>query len=185
MYSRVCVCVCVCVWQLLYRSTDLKETRKQLLKYNGNVYETPKVWQSPVWSVPRLRGANCNRHDGGIIILSIQCLHVHKGTANLECIITPRACAKGKVIGRVVIVVVVVVVVVSTTIAKSQKIGIWQSALCHQTVENHEKLSSVRFKSLRKAHEHYKSYVFTGHAYPPHLPMPCDVSIAHARSQNR
>ena len=39
-------------------------------------------------------------------------------------IFTPRTCARGKVISRVIIVVVVVVVVVSTKIAKSQKIGV-------------------------------------------------------------
>ena len=38
-------------------------------------------------------------------------------------IITPRACARGKVIGRVVV-VVVVVVVVSTKIAISRDVGI-------------------------------------------------------------
>ena len=44
-------------------------------------------------------------------------------------LITPRACARGKVIGSVVVVivilvVVVIVVIVSTKIAKSQKTGI-------------------------------------------------------------
>ena len=39
-------------------------------------------------------------------------------------IITPRACARGKVIGRVVVIVVVVVVVVSTKIAISRDIGV-------------------------------------------------------------
>ena len=85
-------------------------------------------------------------------------------------IITLCTCARGKVIGRVVIVVVVVVVVIvviSTKVAKSQKIGIGQSTctLCHQTVESHGKLPFVCFKSLRTAHEHYKSCVFTSHAY--------------------
>ena len=47
-----------------------------------------------------------------------------------------------------------------TRIAKSQKIGVGQSALCYQTVESHEKLSHVCFKSFRMAHEHYKSYTF-------------------------
>ena len=61
-------------------------------------------------------------------------VHVH--------VITPCACARGKVIGSVVVVIIVIVVVVSTKIAKSQKVGTWQSALCHQTVESHEKLSS-------------------------------------------
>ena len=86
----------------------------------------------------------------------------------VTCIITPRACTRGEVIGSVV---VVVVVVISTIIAKSQIIGVCQSALCHQTVESYEKLSSVCFKSLRTAHEHYKLYVFTGHTYRPHLPI--------------
>ena len=40
-------------------------------------------------------------------------------------LITPRACARGKVISSVVIVVVVVIViVVSTKITKSQKLGV-------------------------------------------------------------
>ena len=44
---------------------------------------------------------------------------------NMHSIITPRACARGKVIGRVVVVVViVVVVVVSTKIAISRDIGV-------------------------------------------------------------
>ena len=100
-----------------------------------------------------------------------------------ECFITPCACVRGNVIGSVVVVIVVVVVVVvnvvviSTKIAKSQKIGIWQSALCHQTVKSHEKLCSVHFKSLRKTHEHYKSCVFTGHAYRPRLAMHMHVCV--------
>ena len=65
--------------------------------------------------------------------------------------------------------VVVVVAVVDTKIAKSRKIGVGQAALCHQTVESHEKLSFVCFKSLRTAH--YKWCVFTGHAYRTHVPM--------------
>ena len=80
-------------------------------------------------------------------------------------LITQCTCIRGKVISFVVVVAIVIVVVVSTKIAKSQKISIWQSALCHQTVESHEKLSSVHFKLLRTAHEHYKSCIFTGHAY--------------------
>ena len=63
-------------------------------------------------------------------------------------IFTPHVCARGKVIGFIV----VVIVVVSTKITKSQKVGAGQSALCHQTIESHEKLSSVCFKSLRTAH---------------------------------
>ena len=50
-------------------------------------------------------------------------------SAHFSYIITLRACARGKVISRVVVVVViivivVVVVVVSTKIDKSQKIGV-------------------------------------------------------------
>ena len=64
-------------------------------------------------------------------------------------IITPCACARGKVIGSVV--VLVFVVVVSTKITKSRKIGVGQSSLCHRRVESHAKLSYVYFKSLRTA----------------------------------
>ena len=67
-------------------------------------------------------------------------------------ILIPRVCARGKVITSV-IVVIVVIIVVSTKIAKCHKTGVWQSALCHQTVESHKKLSSVCLKSLRMAHE--------------------------------
>ena len=38
-------------------------------------------------------------------------------------LITPRACARGKVIGRVVVVVVVIVVIVSRKIAISRDLG--------------------------------------------------------------
>ena len=38
--------------------------------------------------------------------------------------ITPRACARSKVIGRIVVVIVVVVVIVSTKMAISQDVGI-------------------------------------------------------------
>ena len=105
----------------------------------------------------------------------------------LNYIITSCACARGKVIGYIVVVVVVVIVVVDTKIAKSRKIGIEQTTLCHQMVESHEKLSHVCFKSLRTAHKHYKSCIFTGHAYRTHLPKPnaCADSTTHALSQNR
>ena len=39
-------------------------------------------------------------------------------------IVTPRACTRGKVIGRVVIVVVVVVIVVSTKITISRDVDV-------------------------------------------------------------
>ena len=53
-------------------------------------------------------------------------------------------------------------------------------SLCHQMIESCKKLS---FKLLRTAHEHYKSCIFTSHAYR-YLPMPCAVSTAHAWSQS-
>lgn len=71
--------------------------------------------------------------------------------------------ARGKAISSVI--VVAIVVVVDMKIAKSQKISIGQSTLCHQTVESHKKLSHVCFKLLRMTHEHYKLYIFTVHAY--------------------
>ena len=42
---------------------------------------------------------------------------------NAYSIITPRACARGKVISRVVFVIVIVVVVVDTKITKSGDLG--------------------------------------------------------------
>ena len=41
-----------------------------------------------------------------------------------KSIITPHACARGKVIGRVVVVIVFLVVIVSTKIAISRDIGV-------------------------------------------------------------
>ena len=50
---------------------------------------------------------------------------VHSGYDSYAWLpITPRACARGKVIGSVA-------VVMDTKIAKSQKISVGQSALCH------------------------------------------------------
>ena len=43
---------------------------------------------------------------------------------DIHVFITPRACARGKVIGCVVVVVVVVVVIVSTKIAISRDVGV-------------------------------------------------------------
>ena len=77
-------------------------------------------------------------------------------------IITQHACARGKVIGPVV---VVVIVVMDTKITKSRKIGVGQSALCHQMVKSLDKLSHVCFKLLRTVHKHYKLRVLTGHTY--------------------
>ena len=46
------------------------------------------------------------------------------------CLFTPRTCARRKVIDSV-IVAVVIVVIMDTKIAKSRKIGVGQTALCH------------------------------------------------------
>ena len=42
-------------------------------------------------------------------------------------IITPRSCARGKVISSVVVVVVIVIVIVNKKIARSQHLGIYLS----------------------------------------------------------
>ena len=49
---------------------------------------------------------------------------LHQCHPACSIIFTPRACARGKVIGCVVVVVVVVIVVVSTKIAISRDVGI-------------------------------------------------------------
>ena len=149
----------------------------------GN-YDSTMTWLSLRWhNFPDILGWGSLDYYVRLAALKklayFQLIHTHICFHNhLTCwntVVIPCACARGKVIGFVV--VVVVVDIVSTKIAKSQKIGVWQSALCHQTVESHEKLCSVRFKSLRKAHEHYKSCVFTGHAYRPHLAMHMHVHV--------
>ena len=55
--------------------------------------------------------------------------------------VTPHTCARGKVIGSVV----VVVVVVSTKIARSQGAGILVSGQCRQDIINDEKVMSLCF----------------------------------------
>ena len=81
-------------------------------------------------------------------------------------IITPHACARGKVIG---LVIVVVFVIVHTKIARSRLLGVLASGqYCHD-VENGEKVMSFCFKALNKDHEYYKSCFLIGHAYQPHL----------------
>ena len=86
---------------------------------------------------------------------------------------------KGKVIDSVV----VIVIVVDTKIAKSRKIGVGQTALCHQMVENHE--NYLMFASNRLGRPtSTTSCVFSlhGHTYQTHLPMPnaCAGSTVHA-----
>ena len=84
----------------------------------------------------------------------------------LLVIITPRACARGKVISSVVIVVVgVVVIVISTKIAKSQKKQALDRVLNASKRSKVTKSCFICFKSPRKAHEHYKSCIFTSHTY--------------------
>ena len=59
--------------------------------------------------------------DTHVVLLDLRAkVHCHVGPPSKNAIITPRACARGKVIGRVVI--VVVIVVVSTKIAISRDV---------------------------------------------------------------
>ena len=66
--------------------------------------------------------------------------------------ITPRACARGKVIGRVV----VVVVVVSTKIVISQCLGTKAIRKHNESVAFGEKWASVCFKTRDMVHERHK-----------------------------
>ena len=72
------------------------------------------------------------------------------------------------------------VVVVSMKITRSRDVGVWANCTYNQTVEYVKKLAWLCFKSTTPVHERYKSCIFTGHAYPPHLSMPCTGSTAHA-----
>ena len=67
--------------------------------------------------------------------------------------ITPRACARGKVISRAV---VVVVVVVSTKIAISRDLGTCAIHKHKELVEFDEKLASVYFKPIDTIYERQK-----------------------------
>ena len=69
-------------------------------------------------------------------------------------IITPRACARGKVIGRVV--VVVVVMVVSTKIAISRDVDVKATRKHNESIEFGEKLASVSVKSMDTVHGRHK-----------------------------
>ena len=62
-------------------------------------------------------------------------------------IITPRACARGKVIGRVV-----VVVVVSTKIAISRDIDVQATRKHNESIQFGKKLASVCVKSMDTVH---------------------------------
>ena len=66
-------------------------------------------------------------------------------------IITLRACARGKVIGCVI--VVVVIVAVDTKITKSGDLGIWPS---YEHNEYVEKLASVCLESNGMAYKRHK-----------------------------
>ena len=65
-----------------------------------------------------------------------------------ECIITLRACARGKAIGFVCLSSVVVV----TKIARSRVLGICVCCNYHELVDIGEKLVSVCFELLNMAH---------------------------------
>ena len=75
--------------------------------------------------------------------------------------ITLRACARGKAISFVCLLSVVVV-----KIARSPHLGI-SSVTCKydKSIEIGDKLASLYFKSIGKAHECHKYGVFIGHAY--------------------
>ena len=102
-------------------------------------------------------------------------------------LITLRTYSRGKVIGSIIViaVVVIVVVVVDTKITKSRKMDVGQSALCHQAVESHEKVSHVCFKLLRTTHKHYKLWASLAmpieHTYQCHV-LSCFHCVIHSGS---
>ena len=80
-------------------------------------------------------------------------------------IFTLRACARGKAIGFVCCLSVVCLFAVIMKITRSLHLGIWVTRKYNVTVEIIEKLASLYFKSLGKAHECHKNRAFIGHTY--------------------
>ena len=67
-------------------------------------------------------------------------------------LITPRACARGKVMGRVV----VIVVVMSTKIAIPRDVDVQATRKHNELIEFGEKLASVPVKSMDTVHGRHK-----------------------------
>ena len=70
--------------------------------------------------------------------------------------ITRCPCARGKVIGRVVVIVVVIVVVVSTKIAISRDVDVYATHKHNESIEFGKKLASVCVKSMDTVHGRHK-----------------------------
>ena len=79
-------------------------------------------------------------------------------------LVTPSACARGKVIGHVI----VVVVVIHTKITRFRLLGVSASVQYSHNVECDKKVMSFCFKALDKGHKGYKSCLLIGHAYRPY-----------------
>ena len=93
----------------------------------------------------------------------------HGWPCQLSAVITPRACARGKVIGRRV---------VSTKIARSGDLGVWATRKYSISVDIVEKLASLCFESFGKAHERRKYRIL--------LDTPINTTLsayAHNRAQ--
>ena len=112
------------------------------------------------------------RSSGYINIAAFYCHRFWTLDLNFEAsvtslfIFTPRACARGKVIGRVV--VVVVVVVVSRKIAISGGLGTWATSKHNESVEFGEKRAPVCFELRDMVHKRHKwclSVSLRNHAY--------------------
>ena len=71
-------------------------------------------------------------------------------------IITLRACARGKVIGRIIVVVLVVVIVVHKKIARSWDLGTSATQKYNESVEVGEKLVLGCLKSSGTAYKFHK-----------------------------
>ena len=75
-------------------------------------------------------------------------------------LVTPCAYARGKAIGFVCLLSIIV-----TKIARSPHLGILATGKYDESVEIGEKLASLCFKSIDKAHECHKYGVFNGRTY--------------------
>ena len=102
-------------------------------------------------------------------------------SAQYTIIFTPCACTRDKVI-NFVRPSICLFASVSTKIARSKDLGITVIIKCDQIVGSGEILSSLCFLTLGTCHEHCKSCDFIGHAYRPHLAIPCADSTMHVRA---
>ena len=106
------------------------------------------------------------RPNSSIIHCCSTCIQVPRFSFQKR-VITPCACARGKVISHVV-----VVVVVDTKVFKSGDLGTWLSCKHNKYVEFGEKLALVRSGSSGTAYKRHKLCILAGHRSYTHWPCP-------------